>query len=99
MRLRKAGLADVPVIVGGIIPPDDADMLIASRVRRVYTPKDFDLNAIIGDIADVVGENQPHAFLKKPPPPKAPASQNRASVSKPRCFGTKRQRSPPHRRR
>jgi (2R)-ethylmalonyl-CoA mutase len=53
--LREAGL-DVPVVVGGIIPTADADELRQSGVARVYTPKDFDLNRIMGEIADLVGE-------------------------------------------
>ena len=53
-RLRAAGLGDVPVVAGGIIPEDDAVTLRAAGVARVYTPKDFDLNAIMGEIADIV---------------------------------------------
>jgi (2R)-ethylmalonyl-CoA mutase len=49
-RMREAGLGDVPVIVGGIIPEDDADRLRAMGVARVYTPKDFELNTIMMDI-------------------------------------------------
>jgi (2R)-ethylmalonyl-CoA mutase len=49
-RMRDAGLGDTPVIVGGIIPDDDADRLRAMGVARVYTPKDFELNAIMKDI-------------------------------------------------
>jgi (2R)-ethylmalonyl-CoA mutase len=53
-RLRAAGLGDVPVVAGGIIPEDDAVTLRAAGVARVYTPKDFDLNAIMGEIAEIV---------------------------------------------
>jgi (2R)-ethylmalonyl-CoA mutase len=53
--LRDAGL-DVPVVVGGIIPPADARALREQGVARVYTPKDFDLNRIMGEIADLVSE-------------------------------------------
>ncbi|MFY0618478.1 methylmalonyl-CoA mutase family protein [Shimia sp.] len=49
-RMADAGLADIPVIVGGIIPDDDADRLRALGVARVYTPKDFELNTIMRDI-------------------------------------------------
>lgn len=49
-RMREAGLGDTPVIVGGIIPDDDAKRLLAMGVARVYTPKDFELNAIMKDI-------------------------------------------------
>jgi len=55
-ELRSRDLGQVPVIVGGIIPPEDADRLLALGVRAVYTPKDFDLNAIMGGIVDVVRE-------------------------------------------
>ena len=40
----------MPVVVGGIIPPDDAEALRAEGVAAVYTPKDFAINTIIGDI-------------------------------------------------
>ena len=49
-RMREAGLGDVPVIVGGIIPEDDARRLREMGVARVYTPKDFELNTIMMDI-------------------------------------------------
>jgi (2R)-ethylmalonyl-CoA mutase len=53
--LREAGI-DAPVVVGGIIPSADASALREAGVARVYTPKDFDLNRIMGEIADLVGE-------------------------------------------
>ncbi|WP_179378257.1 protein meaA [Jannaschia marina] len=49
-RMRAAGLGDVPVIVGGIIPDEDAERLRSFGVAAVYTPKDFELNRIMGDI-------------------------------------------------
>jgi (2R)-ethylmalonyl-CoA mutase len=49
-RLRAAGLDDVPVVVGGIIPDADAEQLRGFGVAQVYTPKDFDLNRIMLDI-------------------------------------------------
>jgi (2R)-ethylmalonyl-CoA mutase len=52
--MRAAGIGDVPVVVGGIIPPEDAAALKAKGVAAVYTPKDFDLTAIMRDIVDVV---------------------------------------------
>ena len=52
--MRRAGIADVPVVVGGIIPPADAEALIVAGVTRVYTPKDFDLTQIMRDIVTVV---------------------------------------------
>jgi len=60
-QLKKRGVATIPVVVGGIIPEEDAERLRAAGVRRVYTPKDFDLNRIMGEIVDVVGEANPGA--------------------------------------
>ncbi len=48
--LRAAGLERVPLIVGGIIPPADAERLKAAGVAAVYTPKDFEINAILAAI-------------------------------------------------
>jgi len=53
-RMRAAGLGDIPVIVGGIIPEEDAARLRAMGVARVYTPKDFELNTIMRDIVALV---------------------------------------------
>jgi (2R)-ethylmalonyl-CoA mutase len=53
-RLRASGLDDVPVVVGGIIPPEDAAALKAIGVAAVYTPKDFDLTRIMADIVAIV---------------------------------------------
>ncbi len=52
-RLRAEGVT-CPVVVGGIIPEDDRPKLLAAGVARVYTPKDFELGHIMGDIADLV---------------------------------------------
>ena len=49
-QMREAGLGTIPVIVGGIIPDEDAKRLRAMGVARVYTPKDFELNTIMADI-------------------------------------------------
>ncbi|MFY9487717.1 MAG: protein meaA, partial [Solirubrobacterales bacterium] len=54
-QLRAAG-SDVPVVCGGIIPDHDVEPLLAAGVARVYTPKDFELNRIMGDIVDLVAE-------------------------------------------
>ena len=53
-RMRAAGLADTPVVVGGIIPDEDAVKLQAMGVAAVYTPKDFELNRIMMDIVGLV---------------------------------------------
>ena len=55
-RMRAAGLGDVPLVVGGIIPEDDAARLRAMGVAAVYTPKDFELNRIMMDIVGLVDQ-------------------------------------------
>jgi (2R)-ethylmalonyl-CoA mutase len=52
--LAAAGLGDLPVIVGGIIPASDARALIERGVAAVYTPKDFGLTEIMGGFVDVI---------------------------------------------
>jgi (2R)-ethylmalonyl-CoA mutase len=54
--LRAAGAGDVPVIVGGIIPPDDAAALAERGVARVFTPKDYELTQIMDEIVTVIRE-------------------------------------------
>lgn len=53
-RLQSTGLGHIPVIVGGIIPDDDAKELLEIGVARIYTPKDFELNTIMMDIVSLV---------------------------------------------
>jgi (2R)-ethylmalonyl-CoA mutase len=53
-RMKEAGLDDVPVVVGGIIPPQDAIVLKSAGVAEVYTPKDFELNRIMSDLVRIV---------------------------------------------
>ncbi|MCH2456528.1 MAG: protein meaA [Henriciella sp.] len=60
-ELRKAGLENVPLIVGGIIPPEDERALKQMGVRRVYTPKDFKITSIMSDVVDTVED----AWLEK----------------------------------
>jgi (2R)-ethylmalonyl-CoA mutase len=55
--MREAGIGEVPVVAGGIIPEADARALRALGVARVYTPKDFELNRIMADIVALVGES------------------------------------------
>jgi len=52
-RMKEAGL-DMPVVVGGIIPPEDAAAMEKSGVAAVYTPKDFELNRIMSDVVRIV---------------------------------------------
>ena len=49
-RMTAEGMSDIPLVVGGIIPDEDADHLRALGVAKVYTPKDFELNTIMMDI-------------------------------------------------
>jgi (2R)-ethylmalonyl-CoA mutase len=60
-RMRAAGLDDVPVVAGGIIPDADAAELMAYGVARVYTPKDFELNKIMADIVALVARESREA--------------------------------------
>ncbi|MEL7466959.1 MAG: protein meaA [Pseudomonadota bacterium] len=55
-QMREQGIDDIPLVVGGIIPDEDAAALKAKGVARVYTPKDFELNRIMADITALVGE-------------------------------------------
>lgn len=52
--LRAAGAADIPVVVGGIIPEVDATWLCDQGVAAVFTPRDYDATAIMGAIVDLV---------------------------------------------
>jgi (2R)-ethylmalonyl-CoA mutase len=53
-RMRAQGLGHIPVIIGGIIPKDDEATLKKAGVAAIYTPKDFDLTAIMSDVVDLV---------------------------------------------
>jgi (2R)-ethylmalonyl-CoA mutase len=56
-KLREAGMSDVPVVVGGIIPQEDVNILKQCGASAVYTPKDFQLNEIMTGIVNLVDEN------------------------------------------
>jgi ethylmalonyl-CoA mutase len=58
-RMKDAGLDDVPVVVGGIIPPQDARALKEAGVAKIYTPKDFELNRIMADLVRIVEDAVP----------------------------------------
>jgi (2R)-ethylmalonyl-CoA mutase len=58
-RMKEAGLEDVPIVVGGIIPPQDASALKSAGVAQVYTPKDFELNRILADLVRIVEGSAP----------------------------------------
>jgi ethylmalonyl-CoA mutase len=56
VRLLDEEGVDVPVVAGGIIPPEDAAVLTSKGVAGVYTPKDFDMNGIMSEMVDLVAE-------------------------------------------
>ncbi len=62
--LEEAGAGDVPVIVGGIIPESDAAALREDGVAMVFTPKDFGLNEIMGELVDVIRRSRGLAPLE-----------------------------------
>jgi (2R)-ethylmalonyl-CoA mutase len=53
-RMRAEGLDGVPVVVGGIVPPEDEATLKKAGVAAVYTPKDFQINQIMSDVVRIV---------------------------------------------
>ena len=53
-KMKATGLGHIPVVVGGIIPPQDAEILKAEGVAAIYTPKDFAINQIMADIVKTV---------------------------------------------
>jgi (2R)-ethylmalonyl-CoA mutase len=53
-RMKEAGIDGVPVVVGGIIPPDDARELKSAGIAAIYTPKDFDINRVMSDVVRIV---------------------------------------------
>jgi (2R)-ethylmalonyl-CoA mutase len=57
-RMKAAGLADIPVVAGGIIPPEDEKTLLDAGCARIYTPKDYDITAIMGDIVALLDSAQ-----------------------------------------
>jgi (2R)-ethylmalonyl-CoA mutase len=58
-RLREQGVDPqrVPVVVGGVIPDEDAEKLLSVGAARVYTPRDHDLTTMMGEIADLIAAN------------------------------------------
>ncbi|MCQ4046208.1 protein meaA [Streptantibioticus rubrisoli] len=65
--LRAAGVEDIPVIVGGIIPSADAEALRAKGVAAVFTPKDFGITEMIGRIVDEIRRANDLGSLAAPP--------------------------------
>jgi len=56
LHMQHVDIAQVPVVVGGVIPDDDARVLLDEGVARIYTPREYDLTEMIGQIADLVAE-------------------------------------------
>ena len=54
----RAGVSDIPVIVGGIIPDRDGEFLLAHGVSRVFTPKNFEITQMLGQIVDAIEESR-----------------------------------------
>jgi (2R)-ethylmalonyl-CoA mutase len=68
-RLREAGLSEVPVVVGGIIPPEDVNILKQCGAAAIYTPKDFQLNDIMAGIVSLVDSKVPELVRQTVPAP------------------------------
>ena len=55
-KMEERGIGNIPVILGGIIPQNDIPGMYSAGIKKVYTPRDFDLNKIMMEITDVVAE-------------------------------------------
>ena len=62
-RLADLGLGDLPVVVGGIIPAEDAAALRAQGVARVFTPKDYALAEVMAELVDLIEHSADAAML------------------------------------
>jgi (2R)-ethylmalonyl-CoA mutase len=60
-RMREAGIGGTPVVVGGIVPEEDVSRLKAAGVARVYTPKDYDITRIMGELVDLIASSRPQS--------------------------------------
>ena len=54
LELEKIGVGDTPMVIGGIIPKEDARLLKDQGVEAVFTPKDVDMNAIMDSMVDII---------------------------------------------
>jgi len=57
-RMKEAEIMDIPLVVGGIIPPEDEAVLLKAGVARIYTPKDYEINMIMADIVGLIEQNE-----------------------------------------
>jgi len=78
-RLREAGLGHVPVVVGGIIPSEDENILKQCGAAAIYTPKDFQLNEIMSGIVDLVDQKAEILKEEGVPVPAMPAREKVAT--------------------
>ena len=78
-RLREAGLGHVPVVVGGIIPSEDENILKQCGAAAIYTPKDFQLNEIMVGIVDLVDQKVEVLKEEGVPVPAMPAREKVAT--------------------
>ena len=78
-RLREAGLGHVPVVVGGIIPSEDENILKQCGAAAIYTPKDFQLNEIMAGIVDLVDQKAEILKEEGVPVPAMPAREKVAT--------------------
>ncbi len=78
-RLREAGLGHVPVVVGGIIPSEDENILKQCGAAAIYTPKDFQLNEIMAGIVDLVDQKAEILKEEGVPVPAIPAREKVAT--------------------
>jgi len=60
--MKRSGLVDIPLVVGGIIPPEDERALLDAGVSRVFTPKDFEIAKVMGNLVELIAvDEQPVA--------------------------------------
>lgn len=57
-RMKEADITDIPLVVGGIIPPEDEAELRDAGVARIYTPKDYEINTIMADIVSLIEQEE-----------------------------------------
>ncbi len=67
-ELERLGAGELPVVVGGIIPDDDRARLREMGVAAVYTPKDYDVSAIVDDILDLVRRHENRLLARRRAP-------------------------------
>ncbi|MCP4466691.1 MAG: protein meaA, partial [Halieaceae bacterium] len=56
LELAAIGASHIPIVIGGIIPEDDAKLLVKNGLKAVFTPKDSDMNDIMDRMVDIIRE-------------------------------------------